>query len=44
VAVAELVMHAELDVVTLVALLLLAAHRPETACSTAVFAELSRAF
>jgi hypothetical protein len=44
VAVAELAMLVELDVVTLVAPLRLAAHRPETACSTAEFAERSRAF
>jgi hypothetical protein len=43
VAVAELVMLAELDVAMLAALLL-AAHRPETACSMAVFAERSETF
>jgi hypothetical protein len=41
VAVAELVTLAELDAVMLVAKLLHAAHRPETACSMAVFAERS---
>ena len=40
---AELAMLAELDVAMLAALLQHAAHRPETACSTAASAEQSRA-